>query len=69
MHGGLKPSKDLWNQLRTRRHKNCIRKLASTQALTAWRRLLSNNIQTARLLARCIVEYKEEEEEEEVANA
>lgn len=54
--GTFRPSDALWQQLRAARHRNTIRRLLATQAVSTWRQLLSSHVDTAQLLARCLLE-------------
>jgi hypothetical protein len=53
--GTFRPANDLWQQLRATRHRNTIRRLLSTQAVGTWRRLFASHVDTAQLLARCLL--------------
>ena len=66
--GGLRPREELWTQLRTARHKNCIRQLVSTRSVPNWWRTLASSPDTARLLARCIVEHKPSDQQQEATD-
>lgn len=56
VRGVFQPSNEIWQQLRTNRHRNCIRQLVSTKAIGTWRQLLSRHVDTARLLAQAVIE-------------
>lgn len=65
VHGTLRPSENLWQQLRATRHRSSIRRLVTSRSLAVWRRELARNIAVARLLARCITERRQEEQPDE----
>ena len=56
VQGTFRPRQSLWEQLKGARHRRCLRTLIETRSLPKWRQLLSRNIDTARLLAKCLLE-------------
>lgn len=68
LQGSFCPNEDLWQQLRSPRHRNTIRQLVATRVLAQWRRILSTHIDTARLLARCVIEQDRLERQQQQPN-
>lgn len=56
VQGTVRPSPKLWEQLKGTRHRRCLRALVETRSLPKWRQLLSRNIETVCLLAKCLLE-------------
>ena len=56
VQGTFRPSDVLWEQLKGARHRRCLRALIETRALGKWRQLLSRNVDTVCLLAKCLLE-------------
>lgn len=62
VHGNIKVDEQLWNQLKTARHKNTIRKLVSCKSISVWRKALSSNVICARLLAICATQRQQSDQ-------
>ena len=65
VHGSLRPSEGIWQQLKQTRNKNSIRKLIASNNITEWRQILCKNLNLVRLLAQSIVEIAPSSDEED----
>lgn len=64
LQGSVRPSDEVWEKLRTPKHRNAIRQLVGTRVIGEWRRILSSHLETARLLAQCAIEVYQRQQQE-----